>query len=122
MIDPLPKHPYFSGTRVHDATEESVLAFVSGTAEVIDAEPQQDGTFIYLVKTDREGAKQRWPSYFTIPAGTWPGPPESDPLFGARPDDDGADNADSTAATASGRITGVTDTEKDTVTVADGGT
>lgn len=91
MLDPLPQHPYEPGTRVHDVAETSVPAFSTGTADVIQAEPQRDGTFLYLVRTDRGGEEVYWPSYFTIAAGTWPGPPDSDPLFGPRPESDAAD-------------------------------
>lgn len=84
MIDPLPQHPYAPGTRVHDAAETSVIAFDHGSAEILDARAQRDGSYVYLVRTD-EGDQERWPSYFTIVAGTWPGPSRSDPLFGRRP-------------------------------------
>lgn len=83
MIDPLPRHPYAPGTRVHYATEDSVPAFARGTADILGAEPRGHGAFLYRVQTD-DGELQRWESYFTIAAGTWPGPEGSDPLFGSR--------------------------------------
>lgn len=83
MLDHLPSHPYQPQTRVHEATESDTYVFINGSASVVHAEPQSDGTFVYVVRKDRSGAEERWPSYFTIPAQTWASPgndPLSDPL------------------------------------------
>ncbi|TDQ45526.1 hypothetical protein [Actinorugispora endophytica] len=83
MLDQFPSHPYQPRTRVHEATESDTYVFINGSASVLRAEPLADGTFVYVVRRDRSGTEERWPSYFTIPAQTWASPgndPLSDPL------------------------------------------
>ncbi|MBV2366407.1 hypothetical protein ACFPZ0_13600 [Streptomonospora nanhaiensis] len=71
MRDPLPAHPYPAHTRVHDVGETDRGAMARGTADVLDATPRGDGTYLYLVRLDADDRREEWPSYFTIPAGTW---------------------------------------------------
>lgn len=76
MINPLPRHPCRAGTPVHDAAELLCQHQMHGSAEVVDAHPQSDGTHLYTVRIKDGGGLRLWPSYFTIPAGLWnrPGP------------------------------------------------
>lgn len=117
MRHPLPEHPYEAGTRVHQVTDVSPLAFVHGTAELLHAQHEGYGVYRYLVRTD-EGDKQSWPSYFTIVAGTWSALVPEERLVesgAAPPSDDGATpvatSEDDTSDGAAERLADVADPE-----------
>jgi hypothetical protein len=97
MLDPLPRHPYAPGTRVHGIREESAPAFAAGRGEVAEVRAQKDGTYHYLVRMDGGEYEER-SSPFTIAAGTWPGPAPGDPLFGVRPENADAEAGGAVAA------------------------
>ena len=62
----VPVHPYPPETRVHYAGEPTPGAYEKGTATVLRATPQADGSFLYRVRRD-SGGESEWVSYFTIP-------------------------------------------------------
>lgn len=62
----VPIHPYPPETRVHYAAEPTPGAYEKGTATVLGATPQADGSFKYRVRRD-SGGEVEWASYFTIP-------------------------------------------------------
>lgn len=62
----VPVHPYPPETRVHYAGEPTPGAYEKGTATVLGATPQADGSFTYRVRRD-SGGEAEWVSYFTIP-------------------------------------------------------
>ena len=64
----VPVHPYPPETRVHYAGEPTPGAYEKGTATVLGATPQADGSFMYRVRRD-SGGEAEWVSYFTIPVG-----------------------------------------------------
>lgn len=64
----VPVHPYPPETRVHYAAEPTPGAYEKGTATVLGAAPQADGSFTYRVRRD-SGGEAEWVSYFTIPVG-----------------------------------------------------
>lgn len=51
---------------MHYAAEPTPVAYEKGTATVLGATPQADGSFTYRVKRD-SGGEAEWASYFTIP-------------------------------------------------------
>lgn len=62
----MPSHPYPPDTRVHHAGDSTPGAYERGTATVLTAAPQNDGSFLYRVRRD-SGGEASWVSYFTIP-------------------------------------------------------
>lgn len=69
MTAHLLSHPYEEGTRVCHAKENTEALRATGSAEVMEARPQSDGSYEYLVRTDA-GEAESWPSYFTVPVTT----------------------------------------------------
>jgi anaerobic glycerol-3-phosphate dehydrogenase len=65
------KHPYPTGTRVRNHGQQYLEAVQRGTAMVLEAKPQYDGTYEYRVLRDEPLGGNRetwWASYSTYPA------------------------------------------------------